>query len=51
MQNKHLKTVFIPLQDTSALMMPPFTINSIRLYQLVDNEEKEQWQLIITKID
>lgn len=50
MSGKQLKRTFIPLRDTSPLMAPPFTISGGHLYQLVENEEKESWQLVISKI-
>ena len=51
MKGRKLKRIFIPLKDTSPLNTPPFTINDGRLYQLVDNFEKDNWQLIINKIE
>ena len=51
MKGKRLKRVFIPIRDISPLMLPLFTIHGSRLYQLIENEEKEVWQLVIDKIN
>ncbi len=51
MQGKQLKRIFIPLKDTSPLNMSPFTIDNYCLYQLIVNVDKEQWQLVIDKIE
>lgn len=51
MKGRKLNRIFIPLKDTSPLNTPPFTIDDGRLYQLVENFEKESWQLIVDKIE
>jgi hypothetical protein len=51
MKGEQLKRKFIPLKVSSPLIKPLFTINDGRLYQLIENVEKEQWQLVISKIE
>jgi hypothetical protein len=51
MEGKQLKKVFIPLKDTSPIMTPLFTISNGHLYQLIDNEAKELYQLVVDKIE
>jgi len=51
MKGKQLKRIFIPLKDTSPTLMPPFAISDGYLYQLIENDEKEQWQLVVDKIE
>jgi hypothetical protein len=51
MKGQQLKRIFIPLRDTSPIVMPPFTITNGHLYQLIENEKKEQWQLVVDKIE
>lgn len=50
MEGKRLKRVFIPLRDVSPLVLPVFTIDKSRLYQLIENHEKDLWQLVIDRI-
>jgi hypothetical protein len=51
LDGKQLKRTFIPLRDTSPINTPPFTIYNNHLYQLIENFDEEQWQLVIDKID
>jgi hypothetical protein len=51
MKGEQLNRIFIHLRDTSPITTPPFTINNGHLYQLVENVDKEQWQLVIDKIE
>ena len=50
LEGKQLKRTFIPLRDTSPLNTPMFGIYNHHLYQLVENFDKEQWQLVIDPI-
>ena len=51
MRGKQLSRIFIPLRDTSPINTPPFIIYNSHLYQLVENIDEEQWQLIIDKLN
>ena len=42
---------FLPLRERNAIDKYPFTINGNRLFQLVDNLEAEEWELLVTVID
>jgi hypothetical protein len=50
LEGKQLKRTFIPLRDTSPINTPPFTIYNNHLYQLIENFDEEQWQLVIDPI-
>jgi hypothetical protein len=41
---------FIPIKLKNAVDFYPFTIKNEQLYQLIENEETEEWNLHITKI-
>ncbi|MFC2140949.1 hypothetical protein ACFLQP_01450 [Acidobacteriota bacterium] len=51
LKGQQLKRTFIPLRDTSPINMSPFTIYNNHLYQLIENFDEEQWQLVIDPID
>lgn len=50
LKGKFIKKRFLPLIEKNALEMYPYTINKGKLYQLVDNEDKEEWELLISYI-
>jgi hypothetical protein len=50
LEGQQLKRTFIPLRDTSPINMSPFTIYNNHLYQLIENFDEEQWQLVIDPI-
>lgn len=50
LKGKKLKRVFLPLQQQTALWYYPYTIKNGKLYQLVENEDSEEWELVITNI-
>ncbi|MCP4150096.1 MAG: hypothetical protein GY757_20280 [bacterium] len=50
MKGTLLKQTYIPLVHVNPLQASPFTINGGKLYQLVDNEETEAWELRIHPI-
>jgi hypothetical protein len=50
-EGKKLKRLFIPLRNISINVAPIFTIMSGRLYQLVEDFDNEQWQLLIDRIE
>ena len=43
--------MFIPLSESFGLMLPRAFIAQGKLYQLVEDLDKEVWQLHITAID
>lgn len=49
-QGKLLKKSFLPLAKPNIMEIYPFTIYKDKIYQLVENEEEEEWQLHITGI-
>jgi len=49
-KGKLLEKIFLPLDDRSLILPYPYTINSNKIYQLVDNPETEEWQLHIIEI-
>jgi len=51
MKGKQLETIFIPLRDISPILPPSFTIDNNHLYQIVENLDEEQWELVIDKIE
>jgi hypothetical protein len=50
LKGKLIKKKFLPLIEKNAIETYPYVINKGKLYQLVDNEDKEEWELLITKI-
>jgi len=46
-----LKELELPLLEVYAFTPFPYTINQGKLYQLIENEESEEWELHITEID
>lgn len=50
LEGKLLKKVFLPLAEKNAFEPTPYTIKSGHLYQLIENEETENWELDITTI-
>jgi hypothetical protein len=51
MEGRQLKKIFIPLRDTSPMVAPPFAISGGRLFQVIENEEEEEWRLVVDKIE
>jgi hypothetical protein len=47
---KLLKKVWLPLVDKDILELYPYTITGGKIYQLVENEEEEEWELHVTEI-
>jgi len=45
-----LEKIFLPLVDSNPLEISPFTISQGKIYQLVENEDEEQWEFHINKI-
>ena len=50
LKGKLLKHVFLPLKEQTALTYFPYTIKDDTLYQLVENEDEEEWELVVTEI-
>jgi len=51
MSGKFLKRKMIPFRYETDLAPYPAMVKKGKLYQLVENEEKEQWELYVSKID
>lgn len=47
---KLLKKTFVPLQEINAAELYPYTTQDGNLYQLIENQETETWELHIDKI-
>ncbi len=45
MEGKLLKRVMLPVKEKDALESYPFTIQDGKFYQLVENEQSEEWEL------
>lgn len=51
LKGKILKQVFLPMKMSTAIQPYPYNIHEGSLYQVADNEEEEEWELHITKIN
>jgi hypothetical protein len=51
MKGKLLKKVFLPLAAPNILEIYPFAIYNGKIYQLVEDEDRQEWQLHITGIE
>jgi hypothetical protein len=45
LEGKPVKKTFLPLQDYDGVALFPYSIKNNFLYQLIDNEEEEVWEL------
>ncbi len=50
LEGKLLKKSMLPLKELNALELYPHTVYDGKLFQLVENEEQESWELHITEI-
>jgi hypothetical protein len=50
LKGRFLQTLLLPLHRTDTLSIPPFTIADSKLYQLIENEDTEEWELHLTPI-
>lgn len=50
-QGKLLKKVYVPFSDKSLLLPYPYTVKDGKLYQLVENEDSEEWELHIAEME
>lgn len=48
---KLIKKSFLPLKYQNAILPSPFAIKKSKFYQLVENEETEEWELHINQIN
>jgi hypothetical protein len=48
---KLIKKTMLLLPEMNPLELYPYTINNNKLYQLIENEDSETWELHITKIE
>jgi hypothetical protein len=48
LEGKLLNHVFLPLKEQTPLTYFPYYIKDGKLYQLVENEEEEEWELYVT---
>lgn len=48
---KFIKKVFLPLRNRNGIQYYPHYIHNNKFYQLIDNEETEEWELHATKIE
>ena len=51
MNGEFLKTTFLPVKGGMAHYQNPYFFCNGKLYQLVDNEDEEEWELHITDIE
>ncbi len=50
LKGKQIKRIFIPLKINSIAHRPLFSIKDNKIYQLIDNEENETWEMQIKNI-
>lgn len=48
LDGKLLQKTFMPIKTSNGVSPRPFTVKSGKLYQLVDNEETENWEIHVT---
>ncbi len=51
LEGKPIKKVMLPLPEMNPLELYPFTIKNNKLYQLIENDNLEEWELHITEIE
>jgi hypothetical protein len=50
-KGKFIKRAFLPIKDQNAVRFYPYQIKDSKLYQLIENENTEEWELHVTPID
>ena len=50
-KGKLLKKLFLPIVEQNAIDKYPYTIHNNKIYQLVDNEDEEVWELNVFAIE
>jgi hypothetical protein len=51
MNGEFIKTTFLPLKGGMAHYQNPYFFSNGKMYQLVENEDEEEWELHITEIE
>jgi len=51
LEGKFLKRFYLPVKEMDVQFYPPYTVRDNRFYQLLENEETEQWELHITELE
>ncbi|UCH97833.1 MAG: hypothetical protein JSV88_13540 [Candidatus Aminicenantes bacterium] len=51
LEGKPIKKAMLPLPEMNPLELYPYTIKNNKLYQLIENENLEEWELHITEIE
>lgn len=47
LKKKTAAKIYLPLKEVNAILLYPYTIEKDKLYQLVDNDKNEKWELHI----
>ncbi len=47
---RFIKKINLPVQEQSVLEISPYTIHNNSIYQMVENESDEMWELKITSL-
>jgi hypothetical protein len=50
LKGKYLKKFYLPIKDMDVQFYPTYTVRDSKFYQLVENQESEEWELHITEI-
>jgi len=50
MNGKLIKQIFLPLREIDPLNLSPYSIKNGKLYQLLENEKTEKWELYVNEI-
>jgi hypothetical protein len=50
LQGNLLKKVMVPVKEKNVEYLYPYSIHAGKLYQIVENEESEEWELHVTEI-
>ncbi len=51
LKGKFLKRLFLPIKYLSGFQASPYAINQGKLYQLVENEDEEMWELHVIPVE
>ncbi|MCU0286301.1 MAG: 6-bladed beta-propeller [Acidobacteria bacterium] len=50
LDGKFIKELYLPIRSLNPTTLAPISIEKGKLYQLIENEEKEEWEISITDI-